>query len=130
MLGCQVRVTSNRKCARFKRRVAASPSGWTSLMKWLCVIYSPLLKGWIVCAKVSACVCVCVCTHACVCCLICVVCVCVCRCMCLGARLFACVHVCFYVCEMCSVYKCLCAQRLPSCHVCFTVGQPFTGRVL
>lgn len=38
----------------------------------------------------------------------------------------------FYICGMCLVYKCtcVCAQRLPSCYVCFTVGQPFTGRAL
>ncbi len=100
-------------------------------MKWLCVIYSPLLKGWMsVCKSVCVCACVCVYAHACVCHLICVVCTC--RCMCLCAGLFAFVHVCFYVCGMWLVYQCICvcAQRLPSCHVCFTVGQPFTGRPL
>lgn len=63
--GCQARVTLNRKCVRFKRRVATSPSGWTSLMKWLCVIYGPLLKGWGVCVHPFLCLpsstrCVCV----------------------------------------------------------------------
>lgn len=43
------------------------------------------------------------------------------------SRLCTCV---FYVREMCSVCKCLCAQRLPSYYVCFTAGQSFTGRVL
>lgn len=61
--------------------------------------------------------------------------VCVCACMCRGiseffppsSRLCTCV---FYVREMCSVCKCLCAQRLPSYYVCFTAGQSFTGRAL
>ncbi len=45
-------------------------------MKWLCVIYSPLLKGWMsVCKSVCVCACVCVCTHMLVCAILYVLCV-------------------------------------------------------
>lgn len=55
--GCQVKVTLNRMCVRFKRRQALGFRGCASLMKWLCVIYSPLLKGWMsVCSSVCVCV--------------------------------------------------------------------------
>lgn len=69
VLGCQVRVALNRKCVHFKRREAAGFSGWTSLMKWLCVIYNPLLKGFIgcVCKSVWMCMCRCMCMAFCPC---------------------------------------------------------------
>lgn len=65
--GCQVRVTLNRKCVSFIRREKRVSCG-TLLMKWLYVIYSPLLKGWMSACK-SVCVCGTVyvsCVHECV----------------------------------------------------------------
>ncbi len=50
--------------------------------------------------------------------------------MCMTFYLSACVFLC--MCDVLSVQvqMCVCAQRLPSCRVCFTVGEPFTGWAL
>lgn len=55
--------------------------------------------------------------------------VCVCVCVCHLIRV-VCALMCFFMPVWCVQRTCVCAQRLPSCYVCFTVGQPFTGRPL